>query len=372
MPVLVLPLEAWGATDKGHEREGNGVGGAKAGSQASRWTIRVAVEQYYDMPGLDLGTDLRTAVEVANNSLYQYLQSTGMQGAGSTMAAAVISESTLYVANVGDSRVYLLRNGQITQLTRDHTLTQRKIDQGLIRLEQADTDPDRSVLTRSLGAGPMVQADLFPPLQLTPGDVVLVCSDGLTDMLADAEIARIAGGSAPKRAAQRLIVAANKRGGFDNISVAIARVGGKKTSPAGGGLLESIGRLPRRQKTILLVGAILVAAALCALATMGWRMYGAGRSTPTPTPVPTATVETVPTATVPAVVPTTLQPTDTVSPGHPTSTPRPTNTPTNTPRPPTLTLTPVPPTHTPVPPTQPPGPGPGPKPTKPPDTPPPR
>jgi len=218
----------------------------------------------------------------------------------------------------------------------------------------------------------MVQADLFPPLQLTPGDVVLICSDGLTDMLADAEIARLVSNNAPKRAAQRLIMAANKRGGFDNISVAIARVGGKVPPLAGGGLLESIGRLPRRQKTILLVGAILVAAALCALATTGWRMYGAGRRTPTSTPVPTATGETVPTATVPAVVTTTLQTTDTVSPGHPTSTPRPTNTPTNTPRPSTLTLTPVPPTHTPIPPTQPPGPGPGPKPTKPPDTPPPR
>ena len=398
----ILPLEVWGATDKGRQREGNedsvfphsgsetfpfepgpghlaqkgqllivadGVGGAKAGSQASRWAIRVAVEQYYDMPGLDLGTDLRTAIEVANNSLYQYLQSTGTGEAGATMAAAVLCGSTLYVANVGDSRVYLVRDAKITQLTRDHTLTQRKIDQGLIRPEQAEMDPDRSVLTRSMGAGPAVQADLFPPLQLSPGDVVLVCSDGVTDMLADADIVRLASGSAPKRAVQRLIAAANKRGGFDNISVAIARVGGKKQPPAGGGLLESIKGMPRRYKTILLVGAVLVAAALCAMVALGWAMQDRQRATPTP--VPTAMLETVPT-TAPPTAPVVVPPTDTVMPGHPTSTPAPSLTPTNTPLPPKSTNTPRPPIDTPVPPTQTPGSGPqptqppGPQPTKPP------
>ena len=395
-PATILPPEVWGATDKGRQREGNedsvfphsgsetfpfepgpghlaqkgqllivadGVGGAKAGSQASRWAIRVAVEQYYDMPGLDLGTDLRTAIEVANNSLYQYLQSTGTGEAGATMAAAVLCGSTLYVANVGDSRVYLVRDAKITQLTRDHTLTQRKIDQGLIRPEQAEMDPDRSVLTRSLGAGPTVQADLFPPLQLTPGDVVLVCSDGVTDMLADADISRLAGGSAPKRAAQRLIAAANKRGGFDNISVAIARVGGKKQPPAGGGLLESIKGMPRRYKTILLVGAVLVAAALCAMAALGWAMQDRRRATPTPTSAPAATAEAAPTATTAPVM---APPTDTVPAGQPTSTPAPSLTPTNTPLPLKPTPTFVPTTApTEPPPTQP---GPGPGPTKPPPT----
>ena len=400
-PAPILPLEVWGATDKGRQREGNedsvfphsgsetfpfepgpghlaqkgqllivadGVGGAKAGSQASRWAIRVAVEQYYDMPGLDLGTDLRTAIEVANNSLYQYLQSTGTGEAGATMAAAVLCGSTLYVANVGDSRVYLVRDAKITQLTRDHTLTQRKIDQGLIRPEQAEMDPDRSVLTRSMGAGPAVQADLFPPLQLSPGDVVLVCSDGVTDMLADADIAHLASGSAPKRAAQRLIAAANKRGGFDNISVAIAHVGGKKTSPAGGGLLnglfDGIRQMKRWQKVTVAVLALLLLVFCVSVAVLSYRHYNRGQSTPTPTSAPTATVGAMPTATTaPVVVP----PTDTVMPGQPTSTPAPSLTPTNTPLPPkpTNTLAPIP---TLVPTEQPTQPGPGPGPTTQPPT----
>ena len=383
--VTNVPVAVWGATDKGRQREGNedavyphsgsdtfpfepgqghltqkgqllviadGVGGARAGSEASRWAIRVAVERYYDLPGPDLGADLRTSIEKANASLYQYLQSTGVREAGCTMAAAVIHGRILHVANVGDSRVYLLRNGQITQLTRDHTLTQQKIDHGLIRPEQAKMDPDSNVLTRSLGARQAVQVDLFPPLQLAPGDVVLLCSDGLTDMLDDAKVARLVGNSSPKRAAQRLIAAANKRGGFDNISVTIARVGGGQPQ-AGGGLLKNIGRMSSRQRGVAMGLAALVVVVLCGL--IGWTMREAPKEppAPTPTPIPATTVEIEAMATpTPTVVPTTEQPTDTVPPGDPTSTARPTVTLTNTPRPPaaTYTLTPSPePTESPTP-----------------------
>ncbi len=386
VPAPALPLEVWGATDKGRAREGNedaiyphsgsetfpfkpgpahlaqkgqllivadGVGGAQGGREASHWAIRVAVERYYDLPGPDLGADLRAVIETANGSLYQYLQSTGTREAGSTMAAAVIHGSTLYMANVGDSRIYLIRNGQINQLTRDHTLTQRKIDQGLIRPEQAEMDSDRNVLTRSMGAGPSVQVDLFPTTQLAPGDVVLLCSDGLTDMLEDAEIARLAGSNSPKRAAQRLIAAANKRGGFDNISVIVARTGGR-TAPARGGLLDNIRKMTRQQKIILLAGAVLAPIVLCAGLALSWAFYNQPRATPTPTPAPTATVEASPTEatalTAPAAAPSTSpdQPTDTVPAGAPTSTPMPTHTPTPTQRPPAPTHTPMP-TMTPMP-----------------------
>jgi len=375
-----LPIAAWGATDKGREREGNedaiyphsgsdtfpfepnprslalkgqllivadGVGGAKAGREASHWAIRVAVERYYDLAGPDLGADLRTAIEVANASLYQYLQSTGTREAGCTMVAAVIQGDTLHVANVGDSRAYIVRNGQIAQLTRDHTVTQHKIDQGLIRPEQAELDPSRNVLTRSLGSGPTVQADLFPPLQLTQGDTLLLCSDGLTDMVDDAEITRLVNDASPKRAAQRLIAAANRNGGFDNISVVIARAGGKQTA-AGGGLLDRIRQMTRRQKVTLLVGGVLVAAALCAMASLGWWMYGRQRDKPTPTATTMATVApaitpTEPALTSPAAQPTeTEQATDEAPTSQPTSTPAPTITPTYTPPPPPPTDTPSP------------------------------
>jgi protein phosphatase len=316
----------------------DGVGGAQAGSEASQWAIRVARERYYDLNGASPGEDLRAAIGIANTSLHQYLQSTGTREAGSTMTAAVIHRNALYVANVGDSRVYLLRNRQLKQLTTDHTLTQRKIQQGIIRPEQADMDPDQNVLTRSLGNSPTIDVELFPPYQLQSGDVVLLCSDGLTDMLSDANIAQILSSNPPKRAAQKLIKAANQAGGFDNISVVVAQVGGR---PRGGGgstffddFRASAAKLAMWQKLVLvgLMGALLL---VCM--ALGWLAAGPvfGSQDPTATPeLPTFTPHASP---VESVVPTdtVLSPlsTDTVPAGEPTSTMRPTSTPTNTPDP---------------------------------------
>ncbi|MGC9347854.1 MAG: PP2C family protein-serine/threonine phosphatase [Anaerolineae bacterium] len=399
-------FEIWGATDVGREREGNedsifpdspvgafytpkpetlaskgqllivadGVGGGKAGSEASQWAIRRVVERYYEAGTGDIATDLRQAVAHANASLTQYLQSTGTTGAGSTMTAAVVHGDKLYVANVGDSRAYLIRNGQIYQQTRDHTLTQQKVDQGLIRPEQAAMDPDSNVLTRSLGAVPSIAVDLFPPVQLEPGDIVLLCSDGLYDMLADADIARLARNGSPRRAVERLISAANKQGGFDNVSVIIAQVEGKSSAAAAtaGGLAGLWQGFSSGQRSVILAMlAILAFVILAGSVYAGWRAFGgngdgdttpatveaaepstvpptaatqeAGGSEPqaTATPTPTATSDTSGAATDRAT--STPQSTST-----PTPTPRPTDTPTSTP---TSTPTNTPePTDTPLPP----------------------
>jgi protein phosphatase len=257
------------------------------------------------------------------------------------MTAAVIHGNTLHVANVGDSRTYLMRNGQLTQLTRDHTLTQQKLARGLIRPDQVEMDPDRSVLTRSMGAGPTVQVDVFPPQQLGSGDAVLLCSDGLTDMVGDQEIARLLDRHGPKRAVKKLIDTANKNGGFDNISVIVAQAGGKSASGGGllaglGGLAGSIGDLSKQQKFFVGGGAVLVAAALCGMTALGWSM--SNRDKPTKTPAPAATTPamtvTVPAVTATAPAETPIPQTTTTKPAvAATSTAMPTNTPTNTPLP---------------------------------------
>ncbi len=357
-----LLTQVWGATDKGRRREGNedavypesgaeffhpaddklaakgqllvvadGMGGAQAGSEASRWAIRVAVERYYDMPGASLGVNLKSAIETASYSLYQYLRSTNVEEAGCTMAAAVIHGGLLHVVNVGDSRVYLLRSGQITQLTRDHTVTQAKIDQGLLAPEDAKLDPERNVVTRSLGTRPEVRADLFPPLPLAEGDVVLLCSDGLTDMLADAEILRLATGVPLDRAARRLIAAANKRGGIDNISVVLAHIGGKSEARAGT-------RLSGKQLVVL--GALFILL-LLVLVVWGWSM---GNVHPSPTPASTPVYTATPPATIVATV--TLGATATDAPLTSTGTPVPAGAATSTLMP-TFTPTPSLPSRTP-------------------------
>jgi serine/threonine protein phosphatase PrpC len=298
----------WGSTDVGREREGNedsiypqsdghglkyspkaetvnrkgyllivadGIGGAQAGSEASQWAIRRAVENYYELPGVNIGEDLRAAIIHANASLHQYMQSTNTPDAGCTMSAAIIHNNMLYVANVGDSRVYLIRNGQLYQLTRDHTLTQQKIDQGLIDPAMADSDASRSVLTRSLGALPNVQVDLFSPTPLEPGDQVMLCSDGLYDMVDNEEIARLTQNGTPAKIAKRLITSANRRGGLDNISVIIARIPGKPVkaiapSPESSNKFSAlVGSLAVWQRITVLVLALLT---IVVFGLMGWTL----------------------------------------------------------------------------------------------------
>ncbi|MGC9083377.1 MAG: PP2C family protein-serine/threonine phosphatase [Anaerolineae bacterium] len=396
--VNYFPVEVWGTTDKGRVREGNedtvfphsdtntyayqpnaalltqkgqlllvadGVGGAQAGSEASRWVRRVVVERYYDSPDPNPASALHSVIVQANAALYQYLQSTGIREAGSTVVAAVIHQNVLYVAHVGDSRAYLFRNGQVYPLTRDHTLTQMKLLRGLITREQAATDPDQGVLTRSLGTSPTVEVDLAQPVSLAPGDVVLLCSDGLTDVVRDEEIAEtIRRHPHLKKAAGELIKLANRRGGPDNITLALARVGGKgaaipkalprRPARAGKGFLSS---LTTRQVVFLAVMALLVVLVFAMLGaaillTRGGAGGGGAGATATPA-TGTVTATVLPGA---GGVATPGTPTLTIGAGSekPTSTPAPTPTPTPTRRPPTPTFTPTP-TLTPTPtPTSPP------------------
>jgi protein phosphatase len=370
--VTPLKITLWGATDVGREREGNedsiypdsakepiytpkpetikrngqlmivadGVGGGRAGSEASRWAIRSAVEFYYEQPGVNIGEELRNAVAHANDSLTQYLQSTNTRGAGCTMSAAVIHNDILYVAHVGDSRVYHLQDGEMYQLTYDHTLTQQKIKLGHIRPEDAELDPDRNVLTRSLGATMSVSVDLYEPIPLHSGDRVLLCSDGLTDMLGEQKIRAMALNGHLERTVQKLIAAANRNGGLDNISVVLAQAGGKAGSKAAGGLLNLT---PAQQKKFLYIfAAIVVLVILIVAGIIGWNMWDNGRDknnnppAPTAAVVATATPESaqVETEATEILQPTQMPaPTDTVPAGQPTSTPKPTFTPTPTPIP---------------------------------------
>jgi len=385
-PQATPQIEVWGATDVGRTREGNedsifpdstgqggfvynprpdtlarkgqllivadGVGGAQGGREASQWAIQRAVERYYDLPGADLGADLLAAVSYANASLVEHLQHQRMPEAGCTMTAAVIHGMALYIANVGDSRTYLIRGGQAYPLTKDHTLTQQKIDQRQLRPEDAHLDPDKSVLTRSMGATAAVQVDLFRQT-LQPGDRVLLCSDGLHDMVSDAEIARGAISGPPKRATTRLIAEANRRGGFDNISVVLAQVG-NGAGPAGGGwlanMIQTWSGLSMKQRGVLLTMAIVLALVVISLFVwIGWTMFGGrdiGDKTSTPvavqttpasmpkeySPSPSPTLRTISTTTAPTVTP---EQGTSITASNPTATLAPTKTPTNTPIPPT-------------------------------------
>jgi PPM family protein phosphatase len=139
-------------------------------------------------------------------------------------AAALAGDRFLQLAHVGDSRAYLLRDGSLDQLTTDHTIVAELVRRGRLTPDQAAVHPERSILTRAVGLDPTIPVDTPDPLELHPGDQVLLCSDGLTEAVPDPDIAQLLGTPDGPAACQALIDAANTAGGPDNITVVLIRV----------------------------------------------------------------------------------------------------------------------------------------------------
>jgi len=190
----------------------DGMGGHVGGEEASRLTVEAAVAAEGDAVKRVLAAN----AAVVRNALDR----PRLAGMGSTLTLAVFTGDTVEIGHIGDSRAYLYRDGALTQLTRDHSLMADMIASGELTPEQAAVHPFRSVITRAVGMESRVVVDRVRR-DLHPGDRVLLCSDGLTSMLADAQVAGLlAGGEAPQAAAV-LVEAANLAGGLDNISVVV-------------------------------------------------------------------------------------------------------------------------------------------------------
>ena len=168
---------------------------------------------------------LRNAVAQANFQIFQAAQKNPEQrGMGATITVAWFKDSRLSIAHVGDSRAYLLRGGNLQQLTNDHSLVAEQVRRGLITPQQAEESEMQSVLLRALGAYPEVEVDT-EEVDLLPRDVLLFCSDGLTRMVTEPEIAgSLQAETVPMAAAQKLVDLANDRGGLDNVTVIVARL----------------------------------------------------------------------------------------------------------------------------------------------------
>ena len=200
----------------------DGMGGHNAGDLASRYTVESMVdyiEKAVEKRPIPL---LAEAIHHANELVVEKAKSDkALEGMGTTVVAATVQENYLYVANVGDSRLYLI-DQEIEQITRDHSLVEEMIRVGELQRKDAKSHPDRNIITRAVGVRTPVKIDFFD-IKLEPGDVILLCSDGLTNMVEDEDILRIVKKSSSlKEAAQRLVKEANKNGGKDNISVVLA------------------------------------------------------------------------------------------------------------------------------------------------------
>ncbi|MGQ9600984.1 MAG: Stp1/IreP family PP2C-type Ser/Thr phosphatase, partial [Anaerolineae bacterium] len=208
----------------------DGMGGHNAGEVASQGAVELVIGQYYSDTTHDIPTSLMRAFHAANQQIYRWAQADpARSGMATTLVAAVILQRQVFIASVGDSRAYLIRNSQIAQITRDHSWVEEQVQAGLITADQARRHPQRNVVTRALGAKPSVEVDLFEG-EIAEGDLLVLCTDGLTSHIEDAEIAAIVQQRPPVEAAQWLVAQANERGGSDNISVLI--ISARKAVPA--------------------------------------------------------------------------------------------------------------------------------------------
>lgn len=278
---MTITLQAAGAKDRGQLREVNeddffvkvvqasdeepvglfivadGIGGHMGGELASEWAVKTIREELKELfipidprktkkldpaeleaivssgsaptrrlDETEIERKIRHAVERANQVVLGIARAKPAEAAdtGSTVTMAVVQGTMAYVANVGDSRTYLFRNGALTPITQDHSVVASLVAAGQIQPEDVYTHPQRNLIYRSLGDKPDVEVDLFRQ-DLQPGDQLLLCSDGLWEMVRDPEIARIlAKAPDPKSACERLVNVANHNGGEDNIAVVVVWV----------------------------------------------------------------------------------------------------------------------------------------------------
>jgi serine/threonine protein phosphatase PrpC len=211
----------------------DGMGGAEAGEVASALTVASLTA----LLGEDVDTtgtrQLKNAVEVANRNVFEASQQSGRQGMGATLTAALVRGQTAHVAAVGDSRAYLLRAGQIRQLTRDQSYVEMLLETGLVTREQAERSPYRNVILQAMGKRPDISVAIGK-VALRRGDRLLICSDGLSSKVGEPELLAVVSHNARlDSACGELIELAKARGGEDNITVLIAELDGAGLLEAG-------------------------------------------------------------------------------------------------------------------------------------------
>ena len=200
----------------------DGMGGHNAGDYASSHAVRILVDEIREDTDYNPVKVIRHAIETANTEIIEQAQKDEkLRGMGTTMVVATIVGQYAYVANVGDSRLYLI-NDKIRQLSKDHSLVEEMVRLGGIKAEEARNHPDKNIITRAIGVKEDVEPDIYE-YRLKKGDMILMCTDGLSNMVEDEDMFNIVKGSRDVvEAVQMLIEKANSNGGRDNIGVIVA------------------------------------------------------------------------------------------------------------------------------------------------------
>jgi serine/threonine protein phosphatase PrpC len=204
----------------------DGMGGYEGGQEASRLAVETVRDVYDDVFRDDPQLALLEAFATAHTRIQAYAdQHPGLHGMGTTCTALIIRGRQLYFAHVGDSRLYLVRDGHISRLTRDHSYVGRLVESGIVRPEDAENHPQRHILTAALGAGPEVAVEgAEHATTLQDSDELLLCTDGLWGVVTEDEMEAAVTSHAPAACCTHLIKLARQRGGPDNITVQVLRV----------------------------------------------------------------------------------------------------------------------------------------------------
>ncbi|HEU5181960.1 MAG TPA: Stp1/IreP family PP2C-type Ser/Thr phosphatase [Candidatus Polarisedimenticolia bacterium] len=249
-----MKTTAAGLSDVGRKRKGNedsyhidlerglfivadGMGGHAAGEVASRLAVQTIQEFMrisdtdseitwpfeFDQSLSEGGNRIQAAIQLANREIVRHMQiKEEHRGMGTTVVTAVVHDDACYIGHVGDSRAYLIRGGQIRQLTRDHTFVNEQVEKGFMSKAEAERHPARNILTRAVGSAEELTVDLSET-RLQRGDFVLLCSDGLSSMAEDAEILQVVEekGTNLEEACRGLVALANEHGGWDNVTAVL-------------------------------------------------------------------------------------------------------------------------------------------------------
>lgn len=204
----------------------DGMGGHRGGEIASQLAVDTILDAYYATKESDPAKALDLAFKEANGVIIEKSRNdVSLYGMGTTCTALVVRKGEGYFAHVGDSRAYLFREGELKQLTEDHSLVGEMVRSGILTDEDARTHPRRNVITRSIGTHEELSVDLSTvPLQLAVGDVFVLCSDGLTSLVGETELKVVLESNPPRKACEALIDLANEHGGKDNVTVQIVTV----------------------------------------------------------------------------------------------------------------------------------------------------
>jgi serine/threonine protein phosphatase PrpC len=253
----------------------DGMGGAVGGKTASGIAIEAIPEVYYGGNHGDPSSALSEAIREANRRIHKRASDDPeLAGMGTTAVAAALVEGRAYIAHVGDSRCYLVRDGAIEQITEDHSIVQKMVKDGLLTPEQARNHPESHILSRSVGVVPNVEVDLEDPIELRHGDTIVLCSDGLSGQVEPAEIFSTVDSATPQEAAGKLVELARERGGPDNITVQVVRaVAGRVERHSQTQITATIrskALRPRRRLRFWLIWLLILLLAAAAAVSLLW------------------------------------------------------------------------------------------------------